>query len=1008
MFELIYNRIFLLLAIVLSSCYHNNTLAQEKSYVGKVINSETNQVIEGATIAFKPSQTSSVSKSDGTFIISSNEFPTLRISHINYSDTTITLNSLFQNIYLRPTANTLEEVIIRRNNINDVDIRNLVGSVTTIDMTKLSERSELDIGRLLEGQVPGLTVTFSGELGSRPQIRIRGNSSFSYTQNANEPLFVMDGVIISSETFMTLNAHDFQTIKVLKDAPATALYGIKAANGVIELTSKKGFNGRPIVNVQVNQGLTLRGERTAEMMGTQEKLAFEKRIEMPGSPGYINSEAYIRNLYGNSPRLEQELLNGAARLDSLSQYETDWFKELIRKNHFQTYNLGVRGGTEKSNYFYSTNYSKQGGRIPGNDINQLTARANLSYNLTPKFQLSINNSFGLSRSETQNGMDNDPSSLAFSLNPYETTRSERLVSYPNQSYADLFNQFKKRSSSKRFGSTLIAHWDLLAGLNISAVAGADYNIQDQYHRIYSHAFSMALLNPMQKGYLREDNIKDLNLSSNIRINYQKQFGVHDLYAGINMDYSQSEAHHLSGSGYGLADEIESLFGVNTTLLGQYTPQVSGSKLKNKQLGFGAAMGYTLQSTYDIYASLKRDGSSLLPQNKRWNDAWSVGIGWSPSEYYFFKQQDWISSLKIKSSIGYTASMAGIDRQDINPTFRYSKDFYGEQRILELQALANKQLNPQQTFSTNIAMDIGFFSRINILLNFYNSLTKEAILSIPIALSNGFKNYSQNIGELENKGLEITLQGDILRLNEWRWNTALSLSQNYNTVKKLYDTNRLFLSEQSVIPEYEVGKPLGIIYGVKGSGIHPITGIPEFMDKDNQSIDFRQPLQESYFRSLGYAIAPYTGFLNNYLSYKNWSLTTNINFSFGGIKKISQSYVRDLESAHKNAIKGQLDQMWFEIGDENKIYPSKNLPSNIYLLYTQTANTKGIYKTNFIKLNHIQLSYNFIPNPKLMRYLKSTRVSIQADNLYSYRIEKDRGSLNDGLQPVLTFSINSTF
>lgn len=1008
MLKKIFRYIFPIILCSLFSAYPYKLSAQVKTFAGKISNKETNQHIAGATITVISAKSGTSSNSDGTFSLASATNPKIHISHINYVDTTLTLTKHFQNILLSPKSNYLEEVHVRRNNINDVDIRNLVSSVTTIDMTKLSERAELDIGRILEGQVPGLTVNFTGELGSKPAIRIRGNSSFSYQQSANEPLFVLDGVLISSETFMTLSPQDFQTIKVLKDAPATALYGVKAANGVIELSSKKGFNGKAIVSVSMNQGVTLRGARGVEMMDTEEKLRFEERIEMPGAPGYRYSEGYIRQLYANSQTLASELQRGRQFLDSLRQYNTDWFKELIRPNRFQTYNLGVRGGSENSNYYYSTNYSKHGGRIPGNDIKQLTARANLNYKLAKDLHLSINNSFGLSTANTENGMDNDPTSLAFTLNPYETQQSQQLTSYGQRSYSDLINQYKKRTTSKRFGSTLIAHWAILPGLNLSAVSGLDYTLQKTYQRIYSQAYVMRNDKASEKGFISDGDSKELNFTSNIRANYQRQFGLHDIYAGVNADYYQTDTHLVSGSGYGIDDEIESLFGINETLTEQFLHKVGGSKTKEKQLGFGAALGYTYNNLYDVYASLKKDGSSLLPNNKRWNDAWAMGIGWSPSAYAFFKEQQLLTSLKFKASLGYTASMVGINMRDINTTYANSNDFYGSHRLLELQAIPNKTLKPQQTYSRNLAVDMGFLKRMNLLVNVYNNRTKEAIIAVPIASSNGFKNYSKNIGELENKGIEITLNGDLIRSTDWGWNSSLSLSYNENKVKKLYGTDRIYLTEQSVIPSYEVGKPLGIIYGVGNNGIHSITGLPEYIDNQGQVIDISKAMQAEYYRPLGYAIAPYTGFFNHLIRYKNCTLTFNINFSFGGIGKFSNTYVRDQSAAHFNALKGQLDNMWFEVGDENKIYPAKSLPSFINELYQETPNTKNTYKTDFIKLNHIRFSYQVIPKPALRNYLKATHIALQADNLYSYKLEIDRGSFSNMMQPIITLSLNSSF
>ncbi|MVZ62707.1 SusC/RagA family TonB-linked outer membrane protein [Sphingobacterium humi] len=988
--------------------FNNSLSAQEQKYIVKIVDENSKKPIAGATISVnkKPINRSNL---EGIFSFNWKNNPHVTLTHINYCDTSITLQQDFQVIFLTPKTTSLSEVVVRRNNINDVDIRNLAGSVVTVDITKLSERSELDMGRLFEGQVPGLTISYSGELGTKPQIRLRGNSSLLYKGNANAPLFVMDGVVISTETFLTLSPNDFQTIKVLKDAPATALYGIKAANGVIELTSKKGFSGKPLVSFYMKQGITLRGERSVLMMGTDEKLRFEEKMERSDLPGYLYSERYIRKLYEGASDLHEKIRMGQRILDSLRSFETDWFKELIKMNHFQSHVINIRGGNNHSNYFYSANYSSQGGRIPGNSIEQLTARANFDYPLSDILNLSFNNSIGIATSKTENGMNNDPTALAFSLNPYETKQSESLTSYPGRSYQDLIKQYRKRNTSKRLNSTLIGHWDILKGISLSGVIGIDYSLAELYQRIYSTAYSQreAPINAM--GYLNESDSKDLGFTSNFRLNYQRQFAKHDLYWGINTDYYQANVNTIGAAGFGIPDELESLSGINQGLTKSYAPTISGIKSQNKQLGFGAALGYSYDNTYDFYASLKRDGSSLLPNNARWNDAWSAGIGWNPSSYSFLNKQDIISHLKVKASVGYTASMVGITAKDIRTTFNNSShSFYGQNRLLELMALPNRNLRPQQTYSTNLSIDVGLDKRVNLLLTWYNNMTKQAIVNTPVASSNGFKTYAQNIGELQNSGLETTISGDLLRFGVFSWNSSISLSYNRNLVKKLYGTDRLFLTDESFIPEYEVGKPLGVMYGLISNGIHPLKGIPEYLQPDGNVIDLKAPLRASYFQHLGYAIAPYHGFFNNYISFKNWSLNINFNYGFGGINRYSNSYVRESRDAHFNAIKGQLDNMWFDVGDENKIYPAKNLPTILYDLLKNYANTTTIYKSDYIKLNYVQLSYNWFPNEKTIKYVKSARFSVQADNISTYRRQKDIGGLNVVHQPVVTLSLYLKF
>lgn len=219
------------------------------------------------------------------------------------------------------TTQVGEVVVVARSNINAIDLRAKSGVVENVDMKRLESKPMIDMALALQGAVPGLVVTNTGDLGSAPKIRLRGNSSLRQGNATNEPLYVMDGQVISSETFYNLNPSDIKGMKVLKDATACALYGVKAANGVIEITSQRGHSGAPIINYSMNMGVTTRGRRGMKMMDSKEKLELERLIGNPEAPGYRYSEDYFRKYYANNPNLSQLIADGQNKLDSLSQHQ---------------------------------------------------------------------------------------------------------------------------------------------------------------------------------------------------------------------------------------------------------------------------------------------------------------------------------------------------------------------------------------------------------------------------------------------------------------------------------------------------------------------------------------------------------------------------------------------------------------------------------------------------------------------------------------------------------------
>lgn len=396
-----------------------------------------------------------------------------------------------QDAAMESDDNMLKEVVVSaESNINAIDIRSRSGVVQTVDMKRLNEKPMVDLGLALQGSVPGLIVTNSGELGSKPKIRIRGNQSLRTGDAANEPLYVLDGKVISSDAFNTLNPQDIREIKVLKDAAACALYGIKAANGVIEISSQRGTQSGGIdVTYSLNMGVTFKGRRGIHTMDSAEKLEFERLMGNPAAPGYRYSADYYNRYERNNPRLQQLIAEGAATLDSLRAINTDWFDELMRLALYQSHNISVRGGNEKTSYFLSGNFSSQGGQVKGNNTLRGNLRLGIDQQLGSIGYFSFNMDGGYTETKSPNGSDFSPSSLVYNLNPYETPSGGKLWSYPNRTFNDLQKQFESNSNDKRGGASASINLRPFEGGEISAVAGLDYMVSEVVHFTPASSYS---------------------------------------------------------------------------------------------------------------------------------------------------------------------------------------------------------------------------------------------------------------------------------------------------------------------------------------------------------------------------------------------------------------------------------------------------------------------------------------------------------------------------------------
>lgn len=922
-----------------------------------------------------------------------------------------------QNVVMRDASERIGEVVVSpKQNINELDIRARTGVIDEVNMYSLSSKPVFDVSLALQGSVPGLSVINKGDLGTRPEIRIRGTSSFRGENEANEPLYIMDGQVISPDAFMTLNPMDIEEIKVLKDAVACALYGIKAANGVLEITSKRGTpDGQMVVNYDFNVGVTTRGRRGVDMMNSAEKLELERRIKNVSAPGYRYSEEYYLKHYPTSPDLDEMIAYGAGVLDSLRSINTDWFDELIRNSVYHRHNLSLRGGTEKTSYYASVNYAMQGGRIPGNDVHRFGANMSVDQRIKNLGFLSLSASAGHSKVNTPNGSSFSPTSLVFDLNPYETKQTENLISFPGRGYRDLVNQYSSKSTDKRGGLTGSINLEPFKGFVIDAVAGVDFVLSESMNFTPSTSYSEQTSGApeVERGSLSKAKNTNTNLSTNTRLTYNVVLNdKHDITIGANMDYYKTDVDNVSILGYGVGTNAFAA-AINQSITGGRRARVGSTVEKIAQLGVGGVLGYTFDNTYDFLFTYKTDASSVLPSDKRWNDAWAVGVGWSIHQYPFLRESKVLTQLNVRGSYGKIANLAGVSPASTIGTFSYSESYYGNQRLLELISLYNVDLKPEQTTSIDLGLSFELFNRFSFGVNFYHRETSDALLDVPIPSSNGFMILKRNIGVLRNEGVELTASMRLIDSGDWRFMLQGSLSYNRNKVVDLYYGDRIYLSDDILTPEYEVGKSYDILYGLHSMGINPHNGLPMFKGGDGREVSPLEELERDDVVVLGRSTPPYNGTINVGLSYKNFDLNMDFYYVFGGKQVYNEQYIRTYDDVHRNAGSAQLNNMWFKKGDENKRYYTPNYSSTAQAMLN-FPNTRTIGRSDYIKLSMLSLRY-VVPQTFLRKncgFIKYANISFQGSNLFMLTPYKESdpesGSLIGTQQPVFTINVSVTF
>lgn len=935
-------------------------------------------------------------------------------------------------VRMRDEESEIGEVVVRaKPNINALDIRAKSGVVAQVDIKQLQQKPMIDLALALQGAVPGLVVIDRGELGGKPEIRIRGNNSFTRGDGANEPLYVLDGKIISPQAFMTLNPLDIREIKVLKDAVATALYGIKAANGVLEISSRRGAEGPMTISVSSNYGVTLRGRETTTMMRSAEKLELERLLRNPYTPGYLFSADYlqqtpltdIQRSYSSTLGLntswsrEQYLAYGARQLDSLRQINTDWFRELIRPNTYQSHSLSLRGGSKEVAYYVSGNFTRQGGQLEGNDTKRFTLSNSLDWQSKMGF-ISLGLSGGYAKTNSPNSSSYSPQQLVYDLNPYESKDSRLLFSQPGRTYDDLLGQYRQWTKEVRLGTSLSANLHPIEGLQLDGIIGIDYVFSENEQITPATAYEeVTRRRPVARGAIGVGKNTDFNYSANLRASYNRVFAEkHDVSLSLNTDYYYNEGRQLSVSGHGIGQQ-EYLAGVNKGLTdADLRPDFNGTNTTSAQLGWGAALGYTYNQLIDLFAAYKADASSLLPKNKRWNTAWAVGGSLHFTKILpFLRGQKALTELGLKGSYGITANLGGITSASAVPVFGYqSGSFYADRyRLLQLQAMYNDGLKAEQLASIDLGLNLQLFGAHSLEVNLYRRDTKDALLQTDIAASNGFTSMLDNVGSLRNEGVEVSASTRILSTGDWRLTLQGSIAHNHSTVLDLYGRTALYTSGR-VLPDYEVGRSYDYLYGLESLGVNPLTGDLVFRAATGEERTFSSTLVRSDFVGLGYSTPPYTGSVRLSWGYRAFDMDVQFYYVFGGIKPYNFNYVRDASSVTKNAIAGQVERSWFQPGDTGKLYPRPALGTTAYNNLILYPNSRMVASSDYLRLSMMSLRYR-LPSSlltKLGGVIKYASVAFQASNLFTLSPYKggspESGTYDLSVQPVLTANINLNF
>ncbi|NBT15754.1 MAG: SusC/RagA family TonB-linked outer membrane protein, partial [Chitinophagia bacterium] len=747
--------------------------AQSLNISGKVLNAKDNSPLENISIKIQGAKKGTTSKSDGSFSIKINKGQNLEFSSVNMISKTIKnadgRGDLI--VIMEEAENNLSEVVVVA--YGNQKRSSFTGSVGTVKAATIESAPNASVQESLQGNVAGLQSTNgSGQPGGVPNIRIRGIGSI----NANAaPLYVIDGIPVvsgdisglNSNTIAGLNANDIQSLTVLKDASATSLYGSRAANGVILITTKTGKAGKSKVNFTYQQGFnnyTIRDEQ--KTLNTEEYLQYYKE-------GWINA--------GGSLNSYDSLLiaNGVRKT-----INTDWFNQVLRQGKYSQYNLNISGGNEKNTYFISGSYYNSDAPQRGVDYDKATYRLNLTSQVTNRWSVKggFSGSFQRSSNFLGGSFFANPIRAMYRLVPWLPVYKTDGKTY-ELGYNSGYNPVAVIETTKRNAKTY----------NISANANTQYKIMDgltyegSFALDFNHAYRSIFYDPrvgnanVAIGGSIENYSQDITnwIATNI-LRYKKEFkGEHTLEAFAGYEAQSRGDIDMTVRVNGIAP------GTSTPAGGSQPDLTTGTGTGNTLVSKFFNTNYSWKDKYFLTGSVRQDASSRFAKNFQSAVFWSAGGGWNISNENFFKL-NWVSELKLRGSYGYTGNQ-GIDNFESQGLYTAGSD-YNLTSGLTLSQLANDNLTWEKNIPLDLGLDFSFLKgRVSGSIDWYSRITSNLLVSQSIPSVNGVTSITVNNGAMQNRGIELSLSTvNIAPQNAkgFKWVTDFNITRNRNKITQI--------------------------------------------------------------------------------------------------------------------------------------------------------------------------------------------------------------------------------
>jgi TonB-linked SusC/RagA family outer membrane protein len=927
--------------------------------------------------------------------------------------------------------------------------KDLTGSVSSVNVNEVRDVPFMSIDNALAGKAPGVQVTKAdGSPGGAVRIRIRGGASLLGT---NDPLYVIDGIptVISNnyingqsdivnpveaanygEDFNNsvsgafsrglnnlagLNISDIESIDILKDASATAIYGSKAANGVVIITTKKGkLNSKPLLSANYYVGFN-KPIKEKVLNAEQYKAGLRE-----GANNYINERKRLNlSLTTSAAKQALSIMNDPSFFGNA---DTDWLDLILKTGVTQNADFALSGGGIGSRYYTSLNYTNQNGTIKGTDFTRLSGKINLDSEISKRLRLITNLNFGYTKNNITNGVYGQALTAPPTFSPYNSDGSYSNLGLLSSDYRGYQNPLAviagtNRAKDYTLMGSVSAEYDILKDLKFKSTLSVNYGAYNQLNYVPSFVEIGGFYGRegSQGGLGTQASSNSLSSFIENTLTWNKEFNDdHRLNVLAGTSWENNKTDFFSATGRGFPDDfiLNNLGSASTAVSVKGANPASQSSL----LSFYIRANYVFKDKYLLTFTGRSDASSKFSPANQVGYFPSGAIGWRISQENFLKGVKWIDEIKIRASMGKTGTQSIGDH--LWRTL-YAPDAYADRNALVPNQLGNANIKWEATSQQDLGLDFSFFKgRLGGTFGYYNKVTDGALLNLTPAPSSSYSSVIYNIAKIRNRGVELDLHGDFVRTKGFSWNGAINISRNISKVINIdggpfsipNDRNALNLGT-SIVKE---GEPLGLLYGRVAKGV---IKTPQQLEDYKKAFpywnvfnrllnigDMSYEIEDSFWKQdiIGHAAPKFFGGYTNTFSYKNFSLISLFTFSYGG-DLIYQKDVSDMgfNSLPNKGIRVLDHYSESNTGSERPRYVFNDTPFLTNL---------NVYDASYLKLKSLTLGYNV--SQKILKKLRMSNLSVYATgtNIFTVtnypgpdpEVSDDPGSVIGGGRDVSTY------